>query len=278
MRVGVGLPNTVAGCPAPLLPRWAAAAERAGVFCSLGAHDRLAWDGIDALTALAAAAGVTQAIELASLVAIAPLRGSAAMLGKQAATIAGLAGPGRLTLGLGVGPRRDDYEAAGVAFSRRGRIFDEQLAGLPEWLDPAGVPIMIGGGGDAALVRLVRHGQGYCHGGGPPRAFATAAERARIAWSDSGRPGRPRLLGLGYFALGREAVERGRRELHDYYAFTGAFADRIAAGLLDSGAAVAELARGYREAGCDDLVLFPAVAELDQLERLAEVVAGIGEA
>ncbi len=31
--------------------------------------------------------------------------------------------------------------------------------------------------------------------------------------------------------------------------------------------------RGYEEAGCDHLVLLPTVAELAQLERLAEVLA-----
>ena len=32
--------------------------------------------------------------------------------------------------------------------------------------------------------------------------------------------------------------------------------------------------RGYEEAGCDQLVLFPTVSELEQLDRLGEVLAG----
>jgi hypothetical protein len=53
----------------------------------------------------------------------------------------------------------------------------------------------------------------------------------------------------------------------------GAFVDRIAAGLLTTPEAIAEFARGYESAGCDDLVLFPTVPELEQLERLADVIS-----
>jgi hypothetical protein len=116
------------------------------------------------------------------------------------------------------------------------------------------------------------------HGGGPPRAFARAADKARSAWLDAGRPGQPRLWAQGYFALGDEStLSAGRAYLADYYAFTGHFAERIVEGLLTNPQAVAQFARGYADAGCDELVLFPAVASLDQLDRLAEILEqGIG--
>ncbi|MGH3441926.1 MAG: LLM class flavin-dependent oxidoreductase, partial [Nitriliruptorales bacterium] len=111
----------------------------------------------------------------------------------------------------------------------------------------------------------------YVHGGGPPRAFARAAAQARAAWADAGRPGTPPLWGQGYFALG-DAADAGRDYLLDYYAFTGAFAQRIAGGLLTTPLDVRECVEGYADAGCDHLVLLPAVADLDQVERLAEVL------
>jgi alkanesulfonate monooxygenase SsuD/methylene tetrahydromethanopterin reductase-like flavin-dependent oxidoreductase (luciferase family) len=131
--------------------------------------------------------------------------------------------------------------------------------------------ILVGGASGAALARMARHADGYAHGGGPPRAFARAAAAAQAAWSDLGRPGRPRLWGQAYFALGDE--DAGEAYLRDYYAFTGPFADRIAAGLLTSGRAIKDFVRGYAEAGCDELVLLPAVPEIGQIDRLAEVVA-----
>ena len=102
-------------------------------------------------------------------------------------------------------------------------------------------------------------------------AFAGAATRAQAAWQDLGRPGRPRLWGQGYFALGD--VERGNAYLRDYYAFAGPFAERIVAANLTSARAIKDFVRGYEEAGCDELVLFPTVAELDELKRLAETLA-----
>jgi alkanesulfonate monooxygenase SsuD/methylene tetrahydromethanopterin reductase-like flavin-dependent oxidoreductase (luciferase family) len=276
LRVGVGLPTAIAGAPAPLTVEWARRAED-GPFASLAVHDRLAFDSLEPMVALGAAAAVTERIRLACLVVIAPLR-STALLAKQAASLQALSG-GRLTLGLGVGPRRDDYELGGVDYAQRGRILDAQLRQLRQHLESgrlgrrsADPELLVGGLSDRALLRMTRDADGFCHAGGPPRAFRSAADRVRAAWSDAGRPGQPRIWGMGYFALGDGAAERGRRDLHHYYGFAGAFADRIAAGLLTSREELAEFMDGYEQAGCHDLVLFPTVAELSQLDRLAEAL------
>jgi hypothetical protein len=114
---------------------------------------------------------------------------------------------------------------------------------------------------------------GYVHGGGPPRAFASAAAKALAAWVDLGRPGRPLLYGQAYYALGdASAVERGAAYLRDYYAFTGPFAEKVAAANLTTPSAIKDLVRGYDEAGCDELVLLPTVSQPDQVERLADVL------
>lgn len=267
MRIGLGLPTAIAGSPAGRALEWARLAE-AGSFASVAVHDRLAFDSLEALTALAAVAALTRRVRLACLVLIAPLRGSSIMLARQARTVAALAGAGRLTVGLGVGPRPDDYEAGGVPFAQRGRLLDEQLVDLPPLLGEE-VELLIGGSSQAALARMVRAADGFCHEGGAPPAFRAAADRARIAWSDAGRPGKPRLWGLGYFALGPGSADAGRQALQGYYSFTGGYATRIAAGLLTSAASIADYCRGYQEAGCDDLVLFPTVADITQVERLA---------
>ena len=278
MRVGVGLPNTVPGIPGTMLLEWARTAE-AGPFSSLGVLDRLVYDSYDPFASLSAAAAVTERIGLVTMVVIGPLR-PAGTLAKQAASVDAISG-GRLTLGVALGARADDYEAAGVPVRGRGDRFDEQLASLrtafadgdvfPRSARGGGPPLLVGGLTGRSYARMARFADGYVHNGGPPRAFARAAEQARAAWTDAGRPGAPALWGQSYFALGEEEVGAGY--LRDYYAFTGPFAEKIAAANLTTPQAVIDQIRGYEEAGCDELVLLPTVSGRSQLDRLADVVA-----
>jgi alkanesulfonate monooxygenase SsuD/methylene tetrahydromethanopterin reductase-like flavin-dependent oxidoreductase (luciferase family) len=277
MRVGVGLPTTTPGADGALLIEWAKRAET-GPFSSLAVLDRLLYDSIDPFAALAAAAAVTDRIRLATMIAIGPLR-SAAMLVKDAASVQAISG-GRLTLGLAVGAREDDYDAAGVPHKGRGARLSDQLGELRDWRDSAVVPaavrdappeLLVGGLSAPAYTRMARYGDGYAHNGGPPRAFASAAAKARAAWRDLGRPGEPRLWGQAYFSLGG-TEQQGEAYLLDYYAFTGPFAAKIAAGNLTSPRAIRDFVRAYEEAGCDELVLLPTVSDIGQLELLAEAL------
>ena len=115
MDVGIGLPNTIPGTDGRLVVEWARRAD-GGPFSTLGVLDRLAYDSIDPFAALAAAAGVTERIGLATMIAIGPLR-NAALLAKQAASVDALSGqaphagtrrrraPRRLRDGAGRPPR-----------------------------------------------------------------------------------------------------------------------------------------------------------------------------
>src|SRR5437762_1042627 len=107
MEVGVGLPNTLPGATGELMLAWARRAD-AGPFASLGVFDRLVYDSYDPLLTLAAAAAVTARVRLATLIISGPLRNDA-LLAKQAATLDALSG-GRLTLGLALGARKEDYD------------------------------------------------------------------------------------------------------------------------------------------------------------------------
>src|SRR3954453_22609586 len=127
MDVGIGLPNRLKGATGDLVRAWAFRWE-SGPCASLGVFDRLVYDSADALTTLAVAAGLTTRIRLATTVLIGPLRNNA-LLAKEAATVDVLSG-GRLTLGVALGARREDYEAAGVPYGARGRRLSEQLAAL----------------------------------------------------------------------------------------------------------------------------------------------------
>src|SRR6059058_3432319 len=147
----------------------------------------------------------------------------------------------------------------------------------PKAARSSGPELLAGGLSDQGYARMARYADGYVHGGGPPRAFARAADKARADWTDVGRPGNPLLWAQGYFALGDEdTAEAGMRYMREYYAFTGPFAEKIASGLLTNPQAIAQFLRGYEEAGCDELVLFPALPGIYQLERLAEILSALG--
>jgi alkanesulfonate monooxygenase SsuD/methylene tetrahydromethanopterin reductase-like flavin-dependent oxidoreductase (luciferase family) len=273
MRVGVGLPNTVPGTRREALAEWAARAER-GPFTSVGVLHRASYpDATDPFDALADAAAATSRVSLVTMVAVAPLY-ETRVLAERARAVEE-ASDGRLVLGVSTGARPEDYAAAGVSGAGRGRRLDDQLMTLPDLWGERRPPVLVGGLADRAFARMARWSDGYVHGGGPPRAFATAALRARAAWRDLGRPGEPRLWGQSYFVLGDDAtVEHGLAYVRDYYAFVGPFAERIVEGTLRTPQAIVQQVRGYAEAGCEELVLLPAVDDPEQVDRLAEVLAG----
>lgn len=295
MDIGVGLPNAVPGADPAAVVDWARRADD-GPFASLGTVDRVIYDNLEPMVSLAAAAAVTTRVELVTCILIAPLR-ERSTLAKQAISLDALSG-GRFTLGVAIGARGDDYErnefggarlpgpegrqdGGATAGQHRGDRLTAQLTALrAAWddgeLTPSGAPrraprVLVGGDSGPAFARMARLSDGYFHGGGPPRAFARSATQARTAWADAGRPGRPELWGQGYYALG-DTADAGRDYLLDYYAFTGPFAQRIADGLLTTPLEVRAFLQGYADAGCDHVILLPAVADLTQLDRLADAI------
>jgi alkanesulfonate monooxygenase SsuD/methylene tetrahydromethanopterin reductase-like flavin-dependent oxidoreductase (luciferase family) len=287
MKVGIGLPATIPGIERGALLDWARRAEERG-FSSLGTIDRLVYPNYEPLVALGAAAAVTERIRLTTDILIAPYRINAALLAKQAATLDSLS-QGRLTLGVGIGARPDDYEASGVPLDERGRRMDEMLAEMKACWDgaergfagPVGPPparqggpeLLVGGRVDASFRRAARFGDGWTMGGGSPDDFAEAARRTREEWEKAGRGGEPRLLALCYFALGDGAREAADSYLEHYYAIGG---EQLASAIAGSAAVDEGMARSYRdgfaEAGADELIYFPCSTDVSQVDLLAEAV------
>ncbi len=277
MQVGVGLPTGLPGTTGDLVVQWAQQAD-AGPFASLGVVDRVIYDSLDPIVGLSAAAAVTQRIELVTSILISPLR-ETSTLAKQLMSLSALA-PGRLTIGAAIGARGDDYEVSDFDKINRGRRLTEQLAQLrtvggddsiraPGHEGP--LRLLVGGTSGPAYARMARLGDGWIHNGSPPKIFQRQLDDARAAWADAGRPDEPEVWSMAYYALG-DAEEQGREYLLDYYAFTGAFAQRLAEGLLTTPLQIREYLRAYEDAGCGHLILFPTVPELGQLDLLADVI------
>ena len=286
MKIGIGLPNTLPGIPGRTLVDWAVRAEQRG-FAGLATIDRIVYPNFDSLASLAAAAGATSRIGLMTNILLAPVY-PPVLLAKAAASIDQLSG-GRLTLGLGVGGRPDDFTAAGRPFKTRGRAFDADLALMhrawrgepvgggehavgPTPVNNARVPILMGGTSDQTLRRMVEWAEGWTAGGGGPQGAGAFAKRVRDAWADAGREGDPRLSALVYFSLGDEVAEQSRANLRHYYAFAGQYGDMIADGALRTPQAVRDTVAAFRDLGFTEVFLDATTPDLDQVDRLADVV------
>ncbi len=286
MDIGIGIPNTVPGARGDQLLEWARRAEAAG-FSSLATIGAVSYPGYEELTVFAAAGAVTERIRFIPNILVAPAR-TTAELAKQAASVDQLTG-GRLTLGLAIGWRETDYQLTGRDFHSRGRIFDQQLRDLqrawageplaegtrpvgPPPVQKPGIPLVIGGTADASFRRVAEFGTGWATGGLPPDAVAGLVERAQSAWSEAGREGHPRIVGLAYFALG-DTEAASREYLLDYYRVGGdELAEMVAGSALRSEEAIAGALPAFEEAGVDELILDPTVADPGQVDRLAAVV------
>ena len=277
MDVGVALPNAVPGASGAELTEWARRAEARG-FSSLGTIDRIRYDNYEPLIALAAAAAVTERIELATTVLLAPLRTNAAELAKQALSLNALSA-GRFTLGIGLGAREDDYEISGVELSGRGKRLDamlEEIKGIwaGDEIGPsiAGAPrLIVGGHAEASYARTARFADGWIAAGSGPDQAREGIANAKAAWRDAGREGEPHLMALAYFSLGERAEEDVRANLEHYYAWLGEdIAEMIAGGAAKDAETVKQHLAAYEEGGCDELVFCPSSSDPRQVDLLAD--------
>jgi alkanesulfonate monooxygenase SsuD/methylene tetrahydromethanopterin reductase-like flavin-dependent oxidoreductase (luciferase family) len=287
MEVGIGLSSTIPGVTGDELIEWAKRSDARG-FSTLGTIDRIAYPNLEPLVALSAAAAVTDRIGLTTSILIAPYRANAALLAKQAASVQRISA-GRLTLGVAVGGREDDYAVSGVDFESRGERFElmleqmtrtwaesEKASGDPgsQHVGPPDPPrLVIGGYIDSTFKRAAKYGDGYISGGAPPDAVAESKRKMKAAWADAGREGTPYVGALAYFSLGDRAEEDARAYLGDYYAWLGEeTAGQIIAGAAKDAETINAYLRAFEEAGVDELILFPCSSDAEQVDLLADAV------
>lgn len=288
MRIALGLPSRIASTDGNVIIEWSARADR-GPFSSVVVTDRVVAAALEPLAVLAVAAGATRRVRLMTSVVIGPTR-ETTLLARQAASIDALSG-GRLTLGLGIGVRENDYQATGFDFRRRGRRFDEQLPILrrlwrgeplsaetgpigPASTRTAGPELLIGGYVPAVARRIAECGDGYmAPGGGDPESLMQMWQRIGIAWKEAGRQGQPRWVGASYYALGPAARDQATSYIKANYGYNPELAERRLRGIPATVEGVESAIKRQAEMGVDEFILRPCAAELDQLDRLAEIAA-----
>ena len=162
----------------------------------------------DPLIWLAFAAAGAPTLRLGTCILIVPQR-NPLVLAKELATLDRLSG-GRVELGLGVGWLKEEFEALGVPWQRRGARNDEYVAAMRAlWAGPHGefhgefvdfapatcsprpvngsIPVHVGGDTDAAVQRAVRIADGYFPGEGDIERLGELLGRLRRACEEAGR-------------------------------------------------------------------------------------------
>ena len=290
MRIGLSLPTMLPGLDGATVLEWCRRIEADG-YDTLGFGERIAYHNLELFTVLSAAAAVTERVRISSTIVVLPMH-SEVWVAKQTATLDVLSG-GRVTLGVGVGGRSEDYDALERSFARRFDRLDAQVdrirsiwAGEPPApdLDPVGpvpvqqhIPILSGALGAKSIARSARWADGVAGFELDPSAdaFAGAAGRVAAAWDAAGRDTAPYQMTSWWFALGDDSAPR----LHRYASgYLGVFGDELAGAMADictcAGAdALLAAVDAAEAAGMDEIQLVPTMADPAELDRLAEVLA-----
>jgi alkanesulfonate monooxygenase SsuD/methylene tetrahydromethanopterin reductase-like flavin-dependent oxidoreductase (luciferase family) len=275
VNVGLGLPIS----DPSVLFEWARKAD-AGPFSTLALLDRLVYDNPEPLVTLAAIAGAVGRVRVQTEVLLAPLR-QPTLMAKQVATLNRLSG-GRLTLGIGLGARRDDYKAAGIDLNRRGARLDQIMKDMRRiWL---GEPYAedIGGFKPAAIRRIARFGDGLLCAS--PLADMDGLFRAtEQAWRSGGRTGRPKLVAQLNAALGPEpTIEEARRHIRRYYSglqymeLPTNYPDMVVQRMLTTSDQVRDAINQLTDVGADEIIFYCWSPDTAQIDRFAEALADPG--
>jgi alkanesulfonate monooxygenase SsuD/methylene tetrahydromethanopterin reductase-like flavin-dependent oxidoreductase (luciferase family) len=264
-----------------------------GPWSSLAVPERVTYTSHALTVQLAAAAALTERARLWTTIVILPAHNEV-QVAKDLASVDQLSG-GRLTVGVGVGGRQQDYRAIGGDFTRRWERMDEQVARMrrvwaqeppfegsdpvgPPPVQPGGPPFVAGVVGPKALARAAR----WAVGVDDPSAIVAvdaatlAAQRQRVvdAWKDAGREEAPHFSSSLWYALGPNAEEQLARYVYDYMRiFDATFARQLASSAaVHTPAALREAMAAAREAGCDEFFLVPTTADPAELDRTRDAL------
>ena len=290
MEFGVCLPYMESDYGREEILAWCRAID-SGPFSSLSCGERITGYTLEMRTLLAAAAAITERVRIMPSLYVLPMH-SPAWAAKEVATLDVLSG-GRVTLSVGVGGREVDYRSVGASFANRHQRMDDAVAIMrrtwqgipavegadaigPRPIQPAGPPIIAGVMGPKAMHRAAAWADGvyvFSMSGEADeieRMFSLADE----AWDEAGRDAPPRRIAGFWYSL----ADEGPRLLRDYvHRYLAVFGEGVARGVAKTmkrhdEAAILDSIEGIAALGCDELILSPASAGMEEVDRLAELI------
>ncbi|MFS8096873.1 LLM class flavin-dependent oxidoreductase [Lentzea alba] len=235
MLIGVNVPNFGPGTTPAVLRDWARTVEDLGfdllmmsdhVVVTPDVAEQYPAPFYEPFTTLSWLAGVTERVVLGTTVLIAAYR-HPLLVARMAANLADLSG-GRFVLGVGVGWARQEFDALGVPFQRRGKLTDELVTTLrAAWQDEGyragSVPIWVGGHSDGAMRRAARLGDAWHPLRQTPDGWRESLARLKAVAVEENLPLpalAPRIMlrltdqPLGERRLGEGTVEQVVADLH----------------------------------------------------------------
>ena len=291
MEFGICLPYMERDYGRDEILAWCRAAD-SGPFSSLSCGERITGYTLEMRTLLAAAAALTERVRIMPSLYVLPMH-SAVWAAKEVATLDVLSG-GRVTLCVGVGGREVDYRSVGASFAQRHERMDDSVARMREiWrgvpavegadavgprpLQEGGPPIIAGVMGPKAMRRAAAWADGvYVFSmSGDPAQIRNMFDLAERAWAEAGRSAPPRRVAGFWYSLADDAP----RKLHDYvYQYLEVFGEASAQAIAKTmkchdAEAIADSAEKIAALGCDELILSPASADLDEISRLTELIS-----
>jgi probable F420-dependent oxidoreductase len=268
---------------------------------TMGCHsmwtiDRIAYDNLEPLTILAAAAGATQRIRLGTSVLLGNTR-HPAHLAKIIATLDFISN-GRVTLGLGFGSRENDYKAVEIPYEHRGsraveqvqlmkrlwtednvtykgKFFNvENLTVGPRPIQKPHPPIWTGGSADTALKRAGTWANGFICGSSAIPEFSVTWEKISQYARAAGRnPNEITKAGLTFMAIDDDpgrAVKTVEAYVMRYYGRLRG--DLSSTSLVGPATAVAEKIEAFLSRGLDTLIIGLADPDPRQLDLFGDQV------
>lgn len=293
MEIGIALPTMAEGFGRDTFVDWCRGIDE-GPYSSVSAGERITFHNPELLVANTAAAALTGRVRVITNIAVVPLH-RPALLAKQLATLDVLAA-GRLTVGVGVGGREQDYRALGVPFEDRHRRLDDGVAELrrlwsgapaydggspvgPAPHTPGGPPLLAAAMGPRSMARAARWATGVTGFsiGADPVEIARGNDLAVDAWDAAGRDQRPRLVSGSFYLLGGAHADAELKRFAR--AYLAVFGDRAADALsqlvgLSSPGRLLDALAAAESAGCDEFILVPGTVDPDCLERTSAALSG----
>jgi alkanesulfonate monooxygenase SsuD/methylene tetrahydromethanopterin reductase-like flavin-dependent oxidoreductase (luciferase family) len=292
MKIGVCLPYMKAGLTRDDYMEWFRAIDN-GPFHALSCGERVHGPTYDMRVVLSAAAAATSRVEITPTLYVLPMH-SATRVAKELATLDILSGGRVNTVAVGYGGREKDYEAVGARFQGRYGRMDRQIEEMHKvW---SGQEVVAGGGmigptpGRSAAPRLLAGAMGpksieRCShwadglyawsGNGEKEELERTFAMADDAWERNGRSEKPYRMGGFWYTL----ADDGQQKLYDYvYEYLAIAGPEIATMMAESvhrssADTVLQALDNAEAAGCEELFMVPATADIAEVERLAELLA-----